>query len=344
MTTCRLNTLYHEHVNQHHLQPCRQQQEIINALAPIIEHWQQPWYHWQHLLNRHPSQQQCFYLWGQVGQGKTMIINLAIEALAPLRVERIHYHALIMDLYKQLTGPDKLTLGALARQTRKRTDCLCIDEIVIREPFHVYAITQYLAELIRLGMHLLFTANTPLLAFPALSHARNREEVVALCERYITVCELNAGEDFRMQSCLDSINHIQVDAVFAQLSGHHPMQSGQLTIHGRAMDYLSCKNEVLVVDFHSFFSPPRNRQDYMLLCQQYSYILIDHAGPFKDHDQVQSFVNFYDIAYDLGIHCLLDPPYDISSAYSGEKLKRSFSRAVSRAKAMSHTLVQRIGL
>jgi len=144
------------------------------------------------------------YLWGGVGRGKSMLMDLAFEQIEVTPKRRVHFHEFMIEVHARLRtardtregDPVPYVVEAIASGAR----LLAFDEMVINNPADAMILSRLFAQLLDAGVTVVTTSNRP----PAdlYKDGLNRElflPFIALIERRMKVLSLNGPCDYRLQ-------------------------------------------------------------------------------------------------------------------------------------------------
>lgn len=280
------------------------------------------------------------YLHGEVGRGKSVLMDAAFS-VAPLRSKRrVHVHALLQDVQQRMKGqtgqadPLRCAAAAMARETQ----LLCVDEFHVHDIGDAVLLGRLLAALVDAGVGLMCTSNyVPAALCPNPLYRARFQPTIELLNTRFNVVHLAGGRDYREHSrhawgkaCWPVEPHALRLAEWLGMRevlpegisfsvNHHPM-------HFRAIDGARAW-----LTFSELCCRPRSSADYLWLCQQFQTLAIEAVPSLAGEclDVQQRFLNFIDIAYDSGCEMLLGcrvPPQDICRGAHLADLSRTHSR------------------
>jgi cell division protein ZapE len=274
------------------------------------------------------------YLHGDVGRGKSLLLD-SLFAAAPLaNKRRVHVHALLQEVQQRLLARsgEADPLALVARELCAESQLLFFDEFHVHDIGDAILLGRLLEQLFKHNCTLLFSSNyEPAQLCPnPLYHSRFKP-YAELLKRHCLVLRMDAGLDYRPLSPKHWGRYLQISSaeLAAQLRdvpavAQLPVGRRQVAIRGRS-------DECLWLDFAALCQQPLASSDYLQLCQRFARIVVSEVPALArcNLDEQQRWVNFIDIAYDAGtqlwLHCALD--FEALCAQAGHT---DFSRTRSR--------------
>jgi cell division protein ZapE len=156
------------------------------------------------ITQKKPAPARGVYLWGGVGRGKSMLMDLFVHSLNIGRKRRVHFHEFMLDVHDRLRverlkesgDPIPPVAAALAEQAR----CLAFDEMVVNNAADAMIMSRLFTQLVDRGVTLVMTSNRAPSAL--YKDGLNREHFlpfIALIEERLDVLALNGPTDYRLQ-------------------------------------------------------------------------------------------------------------------------------------------------
>lgn len=144
------------------------------------------------------------YIWGSVGRGKSMLMDLFFSCLAIAEKRRAHFHEFMLEIHarlrveraKELGDPIQPVVVAIAAETR----CLCFDEMVVNNSADAMIMSRLFTGLIEAGVVIVTTSNRA--PSDLYKDGLNREHFlpfIALIEQRLDVLTLNGPTDYRLE-------------------------------------------------------------------------------------------------------------------------------------------------
>ena len=289
------------------------------------------------------------YLWGGVGTGKTLLMDIFYNSLAPGIGQRTHFHRFMRSIHekKNRIRDQQDPLGIIGREIALETRVLCLDEFTVSDITDAMIMSSLLQHLFLNGVILVTTSNTPVADLYRDGLQRSRFlPAIELLQKYTRSVNVDGGNDYRMAYLGNNeIFHVPSDPAseqklaeaFIGLSGSHEIAANNITINDREIRVRAQESGIVWFDFAEICQGHRSNSDYIEIARQYHSILVS-AIPTLDSamdDAARRFIELVDELYDRNVNLLASSqqrPHDI---YSGNRLKDPFQRTASRLVEMS---------
>ena len=272
-------------------------------------------------LTRKPDSIEGVYMWGGVGRGKSMLMDLFIETLAIDRKRRVHFHAFMQEVHALLREVRKGKTGdpipLVARQLAEGIRRLAFDEMVVNNSADAMIMSRLFRALIEdEGVTVVTTSNRP--PHDLYKDGLNREHFLPFIDliwERLEVMSLNGPTDYRLDrlggiDCwhtpLGDAATAQVREVFFRLTDYKPedaehVPSAELDVGGGRMLHVpkSLKG-VGVFSFKKLCGEARGVPDYLAIARVYhSVIIVGIPQMGKDmRNEAARFVTLIDALYE----------------------------------------------
>ncbi len=240
------------------------------------------------------------YVWGSVGRGKTMLMDLFHEA-APEPKRRVHFHGFLADAHERIhayrqalkagtvKGDDPI--GPVADQLADEATLLCFDEFTVTDIADAMILGRLFNHLFRRGVTIVATSNVEpdRLYEGGLNRALFLPFVATLKER-VDVVRLDARTDFRLEKLggaavyhvpADAKARAALDAAFKGLTGKVRGLPATVTVHGRAVEVPEQATGVARFGFDDLCRKPLGASDYMALARAYHTVILDGSRSWQ---------------------------------------------------------------
>ena len=298
------------------------------------------------------------YLWGSVGRGKTMLMDLFFEALHVRRKRRVHFHAFMADVHARIHAwrqalkagevrgddPIKPVAAALAEEHW----VLCFDEFAVTDIADAMILGRLFTALFSHGVVVVATSNVP--PDDLYRGGLNRAlfvPFIGLVKQQMDVAELDARTDFRLEKLGDSPVYFvpadeaarrALDGVFARLTGGAEPRAARLLVKGHPVEVPAQAMGVARLSYDEVCRRPLGATDYIALAQAYHTILIDGVPviPPDRRDEAKRLITLVDILYERRVKLVVSAEAEPAALYRAEEGHEAFefARTVSRLAEM----------
>ncbi|WP_024609657.1 cell division protein ZapE [Pseudoalteromonas sp. TB64] len=342
------------------------QQNAVSALNILSEQLQTSHTWWQ----KAPLVKGV-YLYGPVGRGKSMLMDLFYKNLATTQKQRLHFHHFIAQVHAQLAQlqGQKNPLNLIAKQWAKNIRVLCFDEFFVSDIGDAMIMARLFDALFKHGVVLVATSNAKpeQLYYNGLQRARFLP-TIDLVNNHCHIISVEGIEDHRFRHGKNSSHYfigLSESAFKSAFSIDYPtaVQSNTISVHGRELPYLLKTDNALMIDFMALCSGPRSANDYMFLAKQFDVLYISKVPKMgvnatgkvivhgiedsyqrekqtlDEHtldDEARRFIALVDEFYDCHKLLVINAEADIDTLYTGKKLSFEYARTQSRIVEMQN--------
>ena len=284
------------------------------------------------------------YIWGGVGRGKTMMMDMFCSALPPKRRQRMHFHRFMRRVHDALGrhSGQANPLLKVADEIAADGDILCFDEFFVSDIGDAMILGEVMTALFQRGVTLIATSNVEPVNLYKNGLQRSRflpaiDQLYAHCD----VHEIDAGQDFRLRTLqqaelyhypLDDQAHQSLLAGFNALAAESEKDNVKLRIENRMIEAVKVAGDVAWFDFPSICEGPRSQNDYIELATLFTTVLVSNI-PLLDtsrEDAARRFISLVDEFYDRRVKLIVSADQPIISLYQGQRLTFEFERTQSR--------------
>ncbi|MEH3107603.1 MAG: cell division protein ZapE [Sphingomonas fennica] len=329
--------------------------ERLAALAQALEHPPRAGL-LARLTGRGTPAPRGLYLWGGVGRGKSMLMDLFHGAVAVAPKRRVHFHEFMLEVHDRLRAERSKEAGdpiaPVAAALAAKARLLCFDEMVVNNMADAAIMSRLFTAMMDAGTVIVTTSNRP----PAdlYKDGLNRElflPFIALIERRLEVLTLDGPTDYRLERLgghptwhwpLGDTATRAVSAAFFRLTDYPPedrahVPSATLAVPGgRTLEVPKALKGVAVFSFKRLCAEARGAADYLAIARAYHTVIIvgiPLMGPERRNEAAR-FKVLIDTLYEHRVKLLATAAAPPESLYREGDGAFEFERTVSRLMEM----------
>jgi cell division protein ZapE len=295
------------------------------------------------------------YVYGEVGRGKTMLMDLFFEASPVKRKRRVHFHEFMADVHEHVrqfrelqkgssNGEDPIVLTAAT--LADESWLLCFDEFHVTDIADAMILGRLFKRLFELGVVVVATSNVE--PDELYKGGLNRAlflPFITMIKEHMVVTRLASRTDFRLEKLAghpvwhvpaDDIADAALDGSWKALTGGHPGAPHDLTIKGRTVRVPRAAMGVARFSFHELCEQPLAASDYLRIAHEFHSIVLDHIPvmDFSKRNEAKRFIILIDTLYDHAVKLVAsaaaepDQLYTATDGYEALEFKRTASRLI----------------
>src|SRR5689334_3733506 len=296
------------------------------------------------------------YVHGEVGRGKTMLMDLFFQHSPVSHKRRAHFHEFMADVHERIynyrqgiargeiadTDVIALTAGSIFDEAW----LLCFDEFHVTDIADAMILGRLFAKLFELGTIVVATSNVAPddLYKGGLNRALFLPFIVEI-EDHMDVLRLDARTDFRLEKLAgvkmwlvpaDGTADAALNQAWTRLTGGAPCRARDISIKGRILHVPCSSHGVARFSFADLCEKPLAASDYLRLAQDYHTILVDRIPvmDYAERNAAKRFITLIDALYDNAVKLMASAAADPLSLYlatdgnEANEFKRTSSRLI----------------
>jgi cell division protein ZapE len=300
-------------------------------------------------LEDHPN---GLYLVGEVGRGKSMLMDLFFEAAEVPRKKRIHFHEFMQDAHKRFhqikrDNPDIADpIPPLADMIASEAALLCFDEFQVHDIVDAMILGRLFEALFARLVVVVATSNTtPDDLYKGKPGRDAFQPFINLLKKHLDVLVLASARDYRRERAhglkcwyvpANRAADAALDHVFNELTAGQEPHSSSLTVSGRTLIVPHAAAGCARFDFAALCGVPLGPGDYLALATHYPILLIDGIPRLSpdNFDEARRFVTLIDALYEHRVKLYASAAAMPDDLYRRGEGAQIFERTASRLEEM----------
>jgi cell division protein ZapE len=254
------------------------------------------------------------YLWGPVGRGKSMLMDLFFAAAPIAAKRRVHFHAFMLDVHDRIererrAGSDG-PIAMVAADLAAAATLLCFDEFQVNDIADAMILERLFRALFAAGTVIVATSNRAPRRLYETGLQRDRFlPFIALLEERLDRLELDSGRDYRLSRMtgrpiyhwpLDAAAPDALAAAFAELTDGAAGQTETMTVMQRPLVVPRAAGNIAWFGFDELCAQPLSAVDYLAIAERFAAVIIEAIPRLAPHQRNEA----------TRFHILIDALYE----------------------------------
>ena len=281
------------------------------------------------------------YIFGEVGRGKTMLMDFFFEMSPVVRKRRAHFHEFMLDVHERIHAVrQKMKLGEyagedpvriVAEDLAEQAWLLCFDEFHVTDIADAMILGRLFTQMFARGVVVVVTSNVPPdeLYKEGLNRALFVPFVLMLHAR-LDVVRLDARTDFRLEKLAgmpvwhvpaDATADAELDEAWRRLTGGQTGAAQELAVRGRSVHVPRASMGVARFSFYDLCERPLAAADYLRIAHEYHTVILDRIPvmTYDNRDAAKRFIILIDTLYDLNVKLIASAAAEPEALYRAEQ-------------------------
>lgn len=301
---------------------------------------------------------QGLYLYGGVGRGKSMLMDVFFQSAPVQAKRRVHFHAFMQEIHERLRvmrqepgfrelRPDRRVkdydiLPALARDIARECWLLCFDELQVQDIADAMILGRLFEVLFESEVVVVATSNRP--PRDLYKDGLQRESFlpfIALIENKLDTLHLDSAVDYRLTNLrntdlyitpLDDLSDQRLEATFAKVTQGQEITSEVIQIHGRVLTFPRVCHKICFSTFPDLCQQNLGPADYLAIAERFDMLFIARIPTLNPsmRNEAKRFVTLVDALYEHKVKLICSaerPPENLYPAGDGAfEFQRTASR------------------
>jgi len=296
---------------------------------------------------------QGIYMYGDVGRGKSMLMDLFFETAPVPAKRRVHFHSFMLEVHAFIhdwrqnpkrKGDDPLV--PLADKIEQEAWLLCFDEFQVTDVADAMILGRLFELLFDKGVVVIATSNR--IPEDLYKDGLNRElflPFIALIKEQLDILHLSGGTDYRLDRLSKSPVYFsplgteatnELNRLFEMLTEGNEIEVKVLSHKGRNITIDRTARGVARCTFEELCARPLGAVDYLLLTENFHTLILENVPKLGPHNrnEAKRFVTLVDVLYEAGANLIISAEVDAENLYEEGHGHFEFARTVSRLMEM----------
>jgi cell division protein ZapE len=292
------------------------------------------------------------YLVGEVGRGKSMLMDLFFAAADVPRKRRLHFHQFMQESHRRIhawrkANPNEADpIPPLADTIAAEAALLCFDEFQVNDIADAMILGRLFQALFDRAVVVVTTSNTlPDDLFKGQPGRDAFLPFIGLIKQNLDVLVMESGRDFRRARLrgmptwhvpADGRAERALDAAFSELTGRAAPRAETLQVTGRSVVVPLAANGVARFDFEALCGQPLGAGDYLALATHFHALVLDGIPRLSpdNYDRARRFIVLIDALYDHRVKLVASADAWPDQLYQRGEGAKAFERTASRLEEM----------
>lgn len=347
----RVSSAYEANVRAGAIEPDVAQQDLVRKLDAFVSALElyetsRDRGPFSRVLYKRVEKPRGLYIFGEVGRGKTMLMDLLYASCRVRAKRRVHFHAFMQDVHarihtwrqlkarREVVGDDPI--ASVADQLISKAWFLCFDEFAVTDITDAMLLGRLFTALLERGSVVVATSNVaPTNLYMGGLNRALFLPFIAVLEKNVEVIKLASRTDFRLEK-LDRVDtyyfpadeqaQTSLEKIFTRLSGRHKGVPLELSILGRTLRVDETAGRVAKFTFAELCRRPLGAADYLAVANYFHTVIIAGVPVMaqSDRNEAKRFITLIDTLYDRRVKLIMSAAAPPNSLYIAEDCTEAF--------------------
>ena len=262
------------------------------------------------------SSKKCFYLYGDVGVGKTMILNFFFDHLKEKRL-RLHFNEFMLNfhdfVHEKKEKEEENIINHFVKNLKLKASLIYFDEFQVTNIVDAMILGKLFDQIFKENIRIIVTSNTKISELYKDGLQRDQfKPFIKVMEQKSVECELKIEDDYRKSSNnqkqryfypLNQETNFKINKFFRTITKDKKYSLKTINVKGRDFKIENFYEGVVRFNFNNLCDQNLGAEDYLEIIKNCKFIVIDQIPQFDDtnSNQQQRFITLLDVIYDKNI-------------------------------------------
>ncbi len=296
-----------------------------------------------------PAPPKGLYLWGGVGRGKSMMMDLFTDATAITAKRRVHFHAFMQEIHHGMhearkTGVED-ALAPVATKITRELRLLAFDEMQITDITDAMIVGRLFEKFFAAGLVVVVTSNRP--PEDLYKNGLNRQlflPFIDILREKLVIHEIVSANDYRQHRLTGAqvwfqpagSNRGRIDAIWNDLTGAAPGAALRLPVNGREVELPRFASGVGRASFYDLCARPLGAADFLAIASACRVLILEDIPQLSasNYNEAKRFVTLIDALYEAKVRLIASAADEPERLYLEGTGAFEFERTASRLREM----------
>jgi cell division protein ZapE len=291
------------------------------------------------------SSKKCFYLYGDVGVGKSMILNFFFDDLKEKKL-RLHFNEFMLNfhdfVHEKKEKEEENLINHFAKNLKLKASLIYFDEFQVTNIVDAMILGKLFDQIFKENIRIIVTSNTKISELYKDGLQRDQfKPFIKIMEKKSIEYELKIEDDYRKSSNnqkqryfypLNQETNFKINKFFRTITKDKKHSLKIINVKGRDFKIENFYEGIVRFNFNELCDQSLGAEDYLEIIKNCEFIVIDQIPQFNDFNsnQQQRFITLLDVIYDKNIPISVTANQNLDKFTSSKLLEKPFKRTISR--------------
>jgi len=289
--------------------------------------------------------QKGFYLYGEVGVGKTMILNFFFDHINEKKL-RLHFNEFMLNfhdfVHEKKGKEEENVINHFVKNLKSKASLIYFDEFQVTNIVDAMILGKLFDQIFKEDIRIIVTSNTKISELYKDGLQRDQfKPFIKIMEQMSIECELKIEDDYRKSNNnqkqryfypLNQETNFKINKFFRTITKDKKYSLKTINVKGRDFKIENFYEGVVRFNFNNLCDQNLGAEDYLEIIKNCKFIVIDQIPQFDDtnSNQQQRFITLLDVIYDKNIPISVTANQNLDEFNSSKLLEKPFKRTISR--------------
>ena len=338
-----LNQLFQNHCKKNNLEINPNQLNLINELNHFYDlNFNQSFL--KKIFSKKNSKS-GFYLYGDVGVGKTMILNFFLDQVNERKLRK-HFNEFMLNFHDffhdRKDKNEENIINQFVKDLKSKASLIYFDEFQVTNIVDAMILGKLFDQIFKEDIKIIVTSNTKISELYKEGLQRDQfKPFIKIMEDQSIEHELKIEDDYRKSNDnqkqryfypLNEETNFKINKFFRTITKYKKQSSKILNVKGRDFKIENFYEGIARFDFNELCDQNLGAEDYLEIIKNCKFIVINQVPQFSDtnSNQQQRFITLLDVIYDKNISIAVTANQNLDQFTSSRLLEKPFKRTISR--------------